>query len=205
MISKGAGLASRKICFLLACLTVMPATALAEWQAVEKIETYSITGQSGPELYAAIGERGPRVGGLGRAIAHTSFKLTWRRKYEERDGACVLASALPKLTITYTLPKLSGKLSGNTEANWDTFIDGVKRHERVHGDFIKEMVSAIEVATVGLTVADDPKCRKIKSEMTKRLGELSRAQRQKSRDFDKAELSDGGNIHQLILNLVNGG
>lgn len=41
--------------------------------------------------------------------------------------------------------------------------------------------------------------------MTKRLGEISRAQRQKSRDFDKAELSDGGNVHQLILNLVNGG
>lgn len=201
----GAGLASRKICFLLACLSVMPATARAEWQAVEKVETYSVTGQSGPELYASIGDRGPRVGGLGRAIAHTSFKLTWRRKYEERDGACVLASALPRLTITYTLPKLSGKLSGNTEANWDTFIDGVNKHERVHGDFIKEMVNAIEAATVGLTVADDPKCRKIKSEMTKRLGELSRAQRQKSRDFDKAELSDGGNIHQLILNLVNGG
>ncbi|RVI00900.1 DUF922 domain-containing protein, partial [Sinorhizobium meliloti] len=77
--------------------------------------------------------------------------------------------------------------------------------ELVHGDFIKEMVSAIEAATVGLTVADDPQCRKIKSEMTKRLGEISRAQRQKSRDFDKAELSDGGNVHQLILNLVNGG
>jgi predicted secreted Zn-dependent protease len=201
----GVGLAGRRTCFLLACLLLMPAAARGEWRAVEKTETYAITGQSGPELYASIGERGPQVGGLGRAIAHTSFKLTWRRKYEERDGACVLASALPKLTITYTLPKLTGKLPANIEAHWQTFIAGVRKHELVHGDFIKEMVSAIEAATVGLTVADDPQCRKIKSEMTKRLGEISRTQRQKSRDFDRAELSDGGNVHQLILNLVNGG
>ncbi|MDW9900995.1 DUF922 domain-containing protein [Sinorhizobium meliloti] len=201
----GVGLAGRRTCFLLACVLMTPAAARAEWQAVEKIKTYAITGQSGPELYASIGERGPQVGGLGRAIAHTSFKLTWRRKYEERDGACVLASGLPKLTITYTLPELAGKLPAGIETHWQTFIAGVKKHELVHGDFIKEMVSAIEAATVGLTVADDPQCRKIKSEMTKRLGEISRAQRQKSRDFDKAELSDGGNVHQLILNLVNGG
>jgi predicted secreted Zn-dependent protease len=201
----GVGLAGRRTCFLLACLLLVPAAARGEWRAIEKTETYAITGQSGPELYASIGERGPQVGGLGRAIAHTSFKLTWRRKYEERDGACVLASALPKLTITYTLPKLTGKLPANIEAHWQTFIAGVRKHELVHGDFIKEMVSAIEAATVGLTVADDPQCRKIKSEMTKRLGEISRTQRQKSRDFDRAELSDGGNVHQLILNLVNGG
>ena len=40
--------------------------------------------------------------------------------------------------------------------------------------------------------------------MTMRLGALSQAQRQQSRDFDRTELSEGGNIHQLILALVNG-
>ncbi len=197
--------ASGRICLLLALLLHAPAAARAEWQAVERVKTYTVTGRTGPELYASIGERGPQVGGLGRAIAHTSFELTWRRKYEERDGACVLASALPKLIITYTLPKPAGPLPADTETHWQAFITGVKKHELVHGDFIKEMVSGIEAATVGLTVTGDPECRKIKSEMTKRLGELSRRQRQKSREFDKAELSDGGNIHQLILNLVNGG
>lgn len=44
----------------LACLWLVPAAALAEWQAVERVQTYAITGQSGPELYASIGARGPR-------------------------------------------------------------------------------------------------------------------------------------------------
>lgn len=190
---------------LLVCLALSPAAARGEWQAVEKVQTYQIAGRSGPELYASIGERGPKVGGLTRAIAHTSFKLTWKRKYEPQGDACVLVSAVPKLAITYTLPKPGGPLPAATREDWETFISGVHRHERVHGDFIKEMVRKIEAATVGLAVPEDPQCRKIKAELTRRLGALSNAQRQQSRDFDRAELSDGGNVHQLILQLVNGG
>ncbi|WP_018237123.1 DUF922 domain-containing Zn-dependent protease [Ensifer sp. BR816] len=188
----------------LACLASTPSAANADWQAVEKVQTYAITGQSGPELYASIGERGPKLGPT-RAIAHTSFKLTWSRKYETQGDACVLVSARPKLAITYTLPEPAKSLAGATRDHWETFIAGVHKHELVHGDFIKEMVKKIESATVGLTVPSDPQCRKIKSEMTKRLGALSNAQRQQSRDFDRAELSDGGQVHQLILDLVNGG
>lgn len=194
-----------RFCLLLACLALSPAAARGEWQAVEKVQTYQIAGLSGPELYASIGERGPKVGGLTRAIAHTSFKLTWTRKYETQGDACVLVSAMPKLAITYTLPEPSKPLPSAAQEHWETFISGVHRHELVHGDFIKEMVRKIEAATVGLTVPADPKCRKIKAEMTKRLGALSNAQRQQSREFDRAELSNGGNVHQLILQLVNGG
>lgn len=185
------------------CLIAAPRIAFAEWQAVEKEALYAITGQTGAELYASIGDRGPKAG-LGRAIAHTNFKLTWTRKYEEQAGACVLTTAKPKLIITYTLPKPAKPLPSGTRENWEVFIAGVRKHELVHGDFIKEMVRAIEQATLGLTVPDDPKCQKIRTEMTKRLGALSQAQRQRSRDFDQVELTDGGNIHQLILKLVNG-
>lgn len=182
----------------------MPAVARADWQAIEKTETYSITGTSGAELYASIGERGPKVGGMVRAIAHTNFKLTWSRKYEPQGDACSLVSARPKLIITYTLPKPAKPLPSATQRNWETFITGVRKHELVHGDIIKRMVKEIEAVSVGLSVPNDPDCRKIRTELTKRLSELSQAQRQRSRDFDKVELSNGGNIHQLILALVNG-
>lgn len=181
-----------------------PATA-AEWQPVEKVQTYSIPGVSGAELYASIGARGPKLSIGTRAIAQTSFALTWTRKYETRGDDCVLATAKPKLIITYVLPKPANVLPAPVKANWESFISGVRDHERVHGDYIVEMVKQIEAATVGLTVPGDPNCRKIRDEMTKRLGALSQEQRQRSRDFDQVELSPGGNVHTLILQLVNGG
>ena len=190
---------------LAACFIASAIPARAEWQAVEKVETYAISGTTGPELYASIGERGPKVGGGVRAIAHTDFKLTWQRNYQPQGDACTLVSARPRLIITYKLPKPSGKLPTAIQKNWDAFAAGVHRHEQVHGDHIKDMVKAIEAASVGLTVPNDPGCARIRTELTKRLSELSLAQRQRSRDFDRLELSDGGNVHQLILDLVNGG
>jgi predicted secreted Zn-dependent protease len=184
--------------------TLLPMVAHAEWRAVEKVETYAITGKSGGELYASIGERGPKVGGDISAIAHTNFVLTWSRKYEPQGNACTLVSARPKLTITYTLPKPAGTLPVAMQKNWETFIAGVRAHELVHGDQIKDMVKKIEIASVGLSAPDDPKCQKVRVELTKHLSALSQSQRQQSRDFDRSEMSGGGNVHQLILKLVNG-
>lgn len=191
--------------FLTFLLASLPLATRAEWQAVEKVETYPVTGKSGLELYASIGERGPLLGGKVRSIAHTSFKLTWQRDYQTRGTACVLASAKPKLIITTVLPRPANGLPDPLRRNWETFVEGVHAHEKVHGEFIKDMVKEIEKATIGLAVDDDPKCQKIRQKMQPILGAISDAQRKKSRDFDSVELTSGGAVHQLVLRLVNGG
>ena len=184
---------------------LLAASAFAQdWQAVERVEPYAVQGATGMEIYQSIGERGPKLG-VARVIAHTGFKLTWTRKYERRGNACVITVNKPKLIITYTLPKLKSKLSEPLKSRWDTFIAGVTAHEKVHGDFIKDMVKEIEAMSVGLTVENDPNCQKIRPQLQARLGELSDAQRARSRDFDQVEMSEGGNVHQLILNLVDPG
>lgn len=193
-----------RLCLLVVCFTLSPMVAWAQWQASEQVQPYAIAGKSGAELYASIGESGPKAG-VTRAIAYTNFKLTWTRKYERQgDDACTLVTARPKLIITYTLPKPSERLPAAVLQSWEIFSEGVRRHELVHGNQIKEMVKAIEATSLGLSVPGDPNCQKIRTELTKRLSALSLAQRQQSRDFDKVELSQGGNIHQLILKLVNG-
>lgn len=196
---------SIRTCLFAACLVALPVAAHAQWKPVEKDVPYAIAGKTGPDLYASIGERGPKAG-IGRAIAFTNFKLTWQRDYRpQADGACTLVSARPKLVISYHLPKPSEKLPDPIARNWKAFIDGVRKHERVHGEMIVAMVEEIEAFSVGLSAPDDPNCKKVRARLQERLAEISQAQRQKSRDFDKAELSDGGNVHQLILDLVNGG
>lgn len=189
---------------LLAGAGLWAGNAQAEWQAIEKIETYAISGTTGSELYAAIGQKGPLIGKNIRTIAHTNFTLLWSRKYKTDDGNCTLVSARPKLTITYTLPKPAQKLPPETAALWSTFFSGIEKHEHIHGDYIKEMVQKIEAATVGMSVANDPKCTKFKTELNRKLSELFQEQRQRGRDFDRSEMAQGGNVHQLILGLVNG-
>jgi predicted secreted Zn-dependent protease len=183
-------------------LAPQDAAAQRGWQPAERIETYNVTGASGIELYRAIGENGPSVG-IGRVIAHTRFDLTWSRDYRPQpDGSCVLAVARPNLTIIYTLPRATG-LPARLEAAWARFIAGVEAHERVHGDHVVEMVEAIEAFSTGLSAPADPGCQKVRAILQQRLGELSNAQRARARDFDRLEMSEGGNVHQLVLALAN--
>ncbi|HSX76204.1 MAG TPA: DUF922 domain-containing protein [Shinella sp.] len=187
---------------LLAALLFAASASAQDWQAVERVEPYDVTGSTGLDIYRSIGARGPKLG-VARVIAHTGFKLTWTRKYERQGNACTITVNRPKLIITYTLPRLKTKLSGALKGRWDTFIAGVTAHEKVHGDFIRDMVREIEAASVGMTVENDPNCRKIRPQLQAKLGELSDAQRARSRAFDAVELTDGGNVHQLILQLVD--
>jgi predicted secreted Zn-dependent protease len=187
-----------------AALLAFTVPAHADWQAAETIRHYAISGRSGPDLYASIGERGPKAGKGGRVIAHTNFRLTWQRDYQRRGEACMLASAVPKLTITYTLPRPKEPLPEPVRSHWRTFIAGVEAHERIHGAMIRDLVDEIEKATIGLAVENDPRCEKIRALMAIRLKAISDAHQQRNSDFDRAELSRGGKIHQLILALVNG-
>ncbi|WP_442579984.1 DUF922 domain-containing Zn-dependent protease [Mesorhizobium sp. ASY16-5R] len=191
--------------FLAALFCLSPAAAQDAWQPVEKIEPYAISGTTPAELYASMGEHGPEISKGRRTIAFTNFKLTWQRDYQRRGNACVIASAKPKLIITYTLPKPSQKLPAATRARWEPFFAGIAAHEKVHGQYIIDMVRQIVAYSVGLTVEDDPGCKKIRTVLTARLSELSQEQRRKGRDFDRVEMGDGGNVQQLIISLLNGG
>lgn len=195
---------STLLCALL--LAALPASAAESWAPVYRTVTYPVDGGSGIALYESIGHRGPVIGkGKIRAIAHTGFRLTWTRKYEVIDGACVLTVAVPKLVITTTLPKARQKLDGPVAENFNRFVAGIAAHERQHGVLIETMTRKIEAATRGLSIANDPGCVKIRQEMTRRLGALSNEQQQLSNAFDATEMAPGGTIEKLVLALVNGG
>lgn len=186
----------------IASLPVSVATA-ADWQATETVKPYAVTGTTGIALYESIGQRGPKSGER-RTIAHTTFDLKWRRNYQPQpDGSCKLVSALPFLKITYTWPKGPADLAEPTRSQWQTFVAGIQKHERVHGDIIKQLVDRILATTVGVTVPNDPNCKKIREVLQAPLKAASDAHLAASRDFDKVEMSDGGNVHQLVLGLVN--
>jgi predicted secreted Zn-dependent protease len=183
---------------------LVPLPALA-WEPQEQITTYAVSGGSGAELYEEIGRKGPVIGDGRRTVAHTTFKLTWRRDYQNRkDGSCVLASATPRLIITYTLPEAKGTMGPAVAASWKTFRAGLLTHEKVHGKHITEMVGMIQAMSVGLKAEADPDCNKVRAILQGHLKELSDEQRARGRAFDREEMGQDGNIQRLIFDLIKG-
>ena len=194
-----------KLPLLSVLLTAFGAAAPAvaqEWQPTEKIEHYKVNGTSPMELYQSIGERGPKLS-LGRVIAHTTFKLTWQRDYQQQGQACVLASAKPKLIITYTLPKPAQKLSPDVAAKWQAFYDGIVTHEKLHGQFMKDLTQQIQDVSIGLRDENDPGCKKVRAALQAQLKPISDAHVARHSEYDQVEMSPGGAVHQLILTFLN--
>ena len=65
------------------------------------------------------------------------------------------------------------------------------------------MLAELRASIADITIADDATCQKAKREMTRRVKDATRAQKERSRAFDRVELSDGGTVHQLVMALVN--
>ncbi|WP_348627163.1 DUF922 domain-containing protein [Rhizobium sp. TH135] len=193
---------SRLLAVLIASLAAALPAAAQEWQATEKVEHYKVNGIAPMELYQSIGERGPKLS-LGRVIAHTTFKLTWQRDYQQQGQACVLATAKPRLVITYTLPKPAQKLPPEVAAKWQTFYDGIVEHEKLHGQFMKDLTQAIQDVSIGLRDENDPGCKKVRAALQAQLKPISDAHGARHSEYDQIEMSPGGAVHQLILAFLN--
>lgn len=181
-------------------LSALPARAL-DWTATERNVHYAIDGSTGMALYQSIGQNGPVVS-LRRAIALTEYELLWGRDYVPDGTACRLAEVRPFLTITYRLPQPRAALDGGTQAKWSAFIAGITAHEHVHGALMRGMVDDIIDETLGLVVADDPGCQKIRAEVERRVIAAHARYKAKNRAFEQSEMAPGGNVQRLVLGLV---
>ena len=188
-------------CIALALLLALPAHA-ADWSAKTGEKPYAIQGTTGLALYRSIGENGPKTSAGTRAIALTRFDLKWRRDYRPEGSACVLAFAKPFLTITTELPKPSAPMPPALATRWTPFIDGIRAHEAVHGQMIRELTAAIISETVGTRQENDPGCTKIRPVILEKVKSAYARHQEKSRAFDKAELGKGGNVEGLVRGLV---
>ncbi|MEM9107971.1 MAG: DUF922 domain-containing protein [Pseudomonadota bacterium] len=179
--------------------------AQAEVRPKEVVKTYAISGTTGMALYESIGARGPRLrGGSSSAVAITEFDLKWGRDYERDGNDCVLAVVRPFLTITYTYPKPAQKLPPDVDERWRVFMDGIQTHERVHGQYMLEMAQTIYDTTLGFRQPNDPNCKKIRQTIQVPIKAAFDRYKARNRAFEQEEMRQDGNIHQLILQLING-
>jgi len=162
--------------------------------------TYPVAGMTGLDIYTSISRNGPNAGGH---VAQTKFKLTWKRLFDERGGDCFLVHAKPQLSITQTFPKPTGRLSPDMQRRWQKFMAAARRHEQTHARMIADMVRSTEASLAGMVERNDRTCAKVKKSVSLKIDQGYQAHRERSRAFDKRELSFGGPMFVVLEDLVN--
>ncbi|MEO0636102.1 MAG: DUF922 domain-containing protein [Pseudomonadota bacterium] len=173
------------------------------WPPTERIVTYSVSGADGRAIYDDIGRKGPRITEAQRpVIAHMTFDLKWGRDYKKTGAGCVLTRVQPFLTITYTLPKAEG-VSGELARKWQVFAAGIEVHERQHGAYARMLAEEILAQTRDLTTAsDNANCDGLRAAVQVEVADAFSRYKARNLEFETREMSAGGNVHQLILGLV---
>lgn len=182
------------------CLTA--AGAQAGVKSVVKVETYSIAGNSGDALMAAMDRNGPRHGFLARAIAQTRYSVDWDRTWLVSNGRCRLMKADVTLKVNYRYPTLAGEAPPALKKRWRKFVAGVRKHERTHGRLARRMADEAYDAAFRVTVDDDRFCRKAKAEVTQIVHAIYADYEARQQRFDAIEHQPGGPVEKLVQRLT---
>ncbi len=165
-------------------------------------ENYTIAGQTGEELLAAMKRTGPKKGYMVHAMAQTRYSLRWNTKWDKSGGGCRVERPGATLYITYRYPWVKGAMSPDLQKRWAKFMDSVRTHEETHGRIAREMVDAAEKAVAGIANDNDPDCSKSTLEQLRRVRGVEAEYEGKQRQFDAKEHHYGGNVDGMLALLT---
>ncbi len=191
-------------CLATACV-VSAGAAFADVKVSVKKSNYDITGKTGVALLQAMDRKGPRHGLLTRAIAQTSYTVGWEVEWDARGDVCRVKDATANLAITYTFPRVVNDVSPDLKRRWARFMQGVQKHEERHGVLARQMVNAAERAVKGLSMKNDPGCRKSRAEVKRRVDAIYADYEARQIRYDAKEHAAGGNVDRLVTALVRKG
>ena len=179
----------------------LTAPAEASIKVKTKTTTYSISGKTGEALLDAMDRSGPKHGFLTRAIAQTSYTVSWDIDWRQRGGGCLVADAAATLSVNYNYPAVSNALSGPLDNRWRRFMAGVRRHEETHGRIARDMVKAAERDITGLTYRNDRSCSRAQADVKLRIARTYAKYEARQESFDQVEHAPGGNVERLVRRL----
>jgi predicted secreted Zn-dependent protease len=193
----------RSIAMPAMALLAMASPAAAAVKVVVKTKTYVVSGETGMDLVKAMGRTGPMQGFMTRSIAQTTYTVDWSFVTRTTGRACRIVRADPTLHLTYTYPK-TGELPPPLAKRWRTFMAGTRRHERVHGAIAIDMVSDAARKVAGMTLADDPFCRRLRADAHRRIDGIKAGYEARQVAFDRREHGPGGRVEKLVNALIAG-
>ena len=120
-------------------------------RVTETFDYYEIGGRSVPSLWQNISLRGPRTGETPWA-GHAKWDVRWTYDWRASAQGCHVEDADAKLSITYTLPRWSGRNDADIELRdkWDRFSVALRVHEEGHGANGRRAAQRIKSALRGL-------------------------------------------------------
>ncbi len=171
----------------------------------ERTTFYNVSGKTGPQLFRSITRRGPRVSGVGHAIATTSSSLQVRNiKTSVRGRKCRIVSADVVLKLVYRYPRWQNQrtASARVRKNWERFAQQVRKHELKHGSISKKFARNLERQIKRISGRVSRGCRDFGLRSSRAIARLERNHARAHMRFDRRENRAFSRIRRLQSTLI---
>lgn len=154
-------------------------------QITEKTKFYTIKGNNAAELAVSMGKKGPYSRQhKRRAWATAGRKMSYQLFHQKFKNNCRMKNVKVRLTITYTMPKLSrlSKLSKRERRKWNKMYAILNKHERTHGLYYKQLAKKVRSTVRRMKPARN--CRVLEARADALVEKLSEQNKKRNQHFD---------------------
>ncbi len=172
----------------------------------EKVKYYSVSGNTGAELYKSMVKNGPDHGGNKRnVLASTSFKFNFKNDvFTIKRNRCILTNLDIVVDVTYTYPRWRGSKNASAETRraWKKFEKIAVLHEKEHVKITRKFAKDYEKALMkSRRKASDDCAKQSVGEMFRTSYQIRKHERLHKR-FDRRDLGKRGRGYKALLELV---
>ena len=198
--------ATLTICCSLVWFLLADSDAVAKVSVKERTKHYTVSGNSGAEIFESMVKRGPKLSGFRRkALASAEIEFVPRNvKVAQRKGRCVITSVEIRVLVQYTLPKWrqTKQASRNTRSAWKNFSKTAVWHEKQHTRIAKDHAKKIEQLLRSLRPSIRRNCNPQSFKLRSRLRSLNRQHERRQAAFDRKDLGKGGRGFKAQVKLL---
>lgn len=174
----------------------------AEPRITFAFEEYQVSGRTGAEIMTQIHRKGPRHGPMSRAIAQTRYGLDYGYRTEQAEGACRVAMPWVHLDIIHVYPQIPSETGPELRARWETFMQGVRAHEKGHADLAVEMARAAEIALQSFRQPASAGCARLKRDVDRMIRRIFATFERRQALYDRIEHRQDGPVARIIARLT---
>ncbi len=172
---------------MLAAASLTGAASAQEIDVSERVEFYSVRGDSPEALLREMQAKGPTgVLDLGRRyFAQADSSVSWSYQYENTPLGCAVDTAEVVVETTYTYPLWEGreKASARLNAYWDHFLSRLEIHERGHADISRS--AGVEIAKSIEATPPQADCPALEKAIKDVAGAVMKANEKRQRAYDR--------------------
>ncbi len=185
--------------FLGLVIFLVSLTAISEPKIVTEFMFYDIYPKTKVDLKRELYKRTPIIYNGKKFRGNTKWNVNWKFKWKKKNGSCQIYTVNTKLTVQYTMPKISDNfpVDSSIRSSFEKYYKALLKHEQGHKNSGLYAARVIEKELKSMGAFNN--CQSLEKAANKKGKEIIERYNKRDKDYDQR--TDHGRLEGANINL----